>query len=194
MVFTSLHFVAFFLVVYGVYRLLPHRGQNYLLLAASYYFYASWDWRFLSLLVATTLVAYSCGAALGRLDDRRRRKQILVAGVVFNLAILGFFKYFNFFADNFHALLALAGWRTDGFTLKVLLPIGISFYTFVAMGYVIDVSAARRSRTGTSSTSPSSSGHFPRCSRVRSCGRPRCCGRSARRAPGTPRRHLRACG
>ncbi len=139
MVFTSLHFVAFFLVVYGLYRLLPHRGQNYLLLAASYYFYASWDWRFLSLLVATTLVAYSCGAALGRLNDRRRRKQVLVAGVVFNLAILGFFKYFNFFADNFHALLALAGWRTDGFTLKVLLPIGISFYTFVAMDYVIDV-------------------------------------------------------
>jgi len=139
MVFNSLHFVAFFLAVYVCYRLLPHRGQNWLLLAASYYFYASWDWRFLLLLVATTLVAHGCAIALGRLQDTKRRRLVLIAGLGFNLAMLGVFKYAGFFAENLQALLHALGWRLDAPTLKVLLPIGISFYTFVAMGYVIDV-------------------------------------------------------
>jgi len=137
--FNSLPFVVFFLAVLGLYRCLPHRGQNWLLLAASYYFYASWDWRFLGLLLASTGVSYGCGLLLGRLDGGRARRAVLAAGIGVHLALLGFFKYFNFFAANLQTLLASAGWRLDAFTLSVLLPIGISFYTFVAMGYLIDV-------------------------------------------------------
>jgi alginate O-acetyltransferase complex protein AlgI len=139
MVFNSLHFVAFFLVVYALYRVLPFRAQNVLLLAASYYFYAAWDWRFVSLLVASTLVNYAAGRALGGDRPPRARRFILGGALAFNLALLGFFKYWNFFADNVRALFALAGWHADPFTVTVLLPIGISFYTFMTMSYVIDV-------------------------------------------------------
>ena len=139
MVFNSLHFVGFFLVVYGLYRVLPHRPQNWLLLIASYYFYAAWDWRFLGLLVASTIVDFCCGLYMASRESRRARKAALVASIAFNLSMLGFFKYFNFFADNLHALFGLVGWRVDFITLRVLLPIGISFYTFITMSYVIDV-------------------------------------------------------
>ncbi len=139
MVFNSLHFVGFFLVVYGMYRLLPHRPQNWLLLAASYYFYAAWDWRFLGLLVASTVIDFCCGLFIAGRQDRRQRKIALLVSIAFNLSMLGFFKYFNFFADNLHALFGLVGWRVDLITLRVLLPIGISFYTFITMSYVIDV-------------------------------------------------------
>lgn len=139
MVFNSLQFVWFFLVVYAVYRALPHRGQNWLLLVASYYFYAAWDYRFVTLLAASTLVDFSCGLALARVRSRTRRRLILCLSIGFNLTLLGFFKYFNFFADNLQALMATVGWRMDFVTLRVLLPVGISFYTFVTMSYVIDV-------------------------------------------------------
>ncbi len=139
MVFNSLHFLWFFVVVYAAYRVLPHRAQNWLLLVASYYFYASWDWRFLGLLIASTLVDYSCALALGRTESARTRKTILFASLTFNLTLLGFFKYFNFFADSLHGLFGAVGWRADFVTLEVLLPVGISFYTFVTMSYVIDV-------------------------------------------------------
>ncbi|HSP90048.1 MAG TPA: MBOAT family O-acyltransferase [Vicinamibacterales bacterium] len=139
MVFNSLHFAVFFLAFLGLNRLLPHRGRNWLLVAASYYFYASWDWRFLGLLIVSTLTAYACGVLLGRLEDEKRRRLVLFAGLGVHLALLGFFKYFGFFAENLQALIGLAGLRADGFTLQVLLPVGISFYTFIAMSYVIDV-------------------------------------------------------
>jgi len=139
MVFNSLHFAVFFLIVLTAYRLLPHRGQNWLLLGASYYFYAAWDWRFLGLLIASTLVDFFCALAIAGSDDARRRRVLLTLSLGFNLSLLGFFKYFNFFADSLHGLFALAGWQLDFFTLKVLLPIGISFYTFMTMSYVIDV-------------------------------------------------------
>jgi alginate O-acetyltransferase complex protein AlgI len=139
MVFNSLHFVWFFLVVYAAYRLLPHRAQNWLLLVASYYFYAAWDWRFLGLLVGSTLVDYTCARALERTEGATRRRLLLALSLGFNLTLLGFFKYFNFFADNLHALFGSLGWSLDFVTIKVLLPIGISFYTFVTMSYVIDV-------------------------------------------------------
>ncbi len=139
MVFNSLQFVWFFVVVYLTYRMLPHRGQNWLLLVASYYFYAAWDWRFLGLLLGSTVVDYSCALALDRTDLPKRRKIILCLSIGFNLTVLGFFKYFNFFADNLYALFATIGWRLDFVTVRVLLPIGISFYTFMTMSYVIDV-------------------------------------------------------
>ncbi len=139
MVFNSLHFLWFFVVVYAAYRVLPHRAQNWLLLVASYYFYASWDWRFLGLLVASTIVDFSCALALDRAASPARRRLLLGASLGFNLTMLGFFKYFNFFADNLHELGGSLGWHLDFVTLHVLLPVGISFYTFVTMSYVIDV-------------------------------------------------------
>ncbi len=139
MVFNSLQFVWFFLVVYAAYRLLPHRAQNWLLLVASYYFYAAWDWRFLGLLIASTLVDFTCGLLLARTDSRTRRRTLLSLSLGFNLTLLGFFKYFNFFADNLHTMFGAFGWQLDFVTLRVLLPVGISFYTFVTMSYVIDV-------------------------------------------------------
>jgi alginate O-acetyltransferase complex protein AlgI len=146
-VFNSLQFVWFFVAVYALYRLAgavlseprAHRAQNVLLLVASYYFYAAWDYRFLGLLAASTLVDYTCGRILGASADGARRRAIMWSSIGFNLALLGFFKYFNFFADNLHALFAAVGWQMDFVTLRVLLPIGISFYTFVTMSYVIDV-------------------------------------------------------
>jgi D-alanyl-lipoteichoic acid acyltransferase DltB (MBOAT superfamily) len=147
MVFNSLHFAWFFLIVYALYRLLPalssveraHRAQNWLLLVASYYFYAAWDYRFVALLAASTIVDYTCGRAMGVMRDERRRRLVMWLSIAFNLSLLGFFKYFNFFVDNLQALLVAIGWHLDYVTLRVLLPIGISFYTFVTMSYVIDV-------------------------------------------------------
>jgi alginate O-acetyltransferase complex protein AlgI len=95
MVFNSLHFAVFFLIVLTAYRLLPHRGQNWLLLVASYYFYAAWDWRFLGLLIASTLIDFVCALAIARAADPRRRKLLLTLSLGFNLSMLGFFKYFN---------------------------------------------------------------------------------------------------
>ena len=139
MVFTSLHFVAFFAVVYAAYRVLPHRGQNWLLVAASYYFYAAWDWRFLSLLIGSTLVDYGVARAIAASTDPRRRKHLLWLSLAFNFGMLGFFKYFDFFAGSLAAVFDALGWHLDPITLHVILPIGISFYTFMSVSYVIDV-------------------------------------------------------
>ncbi len=139
MVFNSLQFVWFFIVVYAAYRLLPHRAQNWLLLVASYYFYAAWDWRFLGLLIASTLVDFTCGLWLGRSRSPATRKALLCLSLGFNLLLLGFFKYFNFFADSLQAMVGALGGQLDFVTVRILLPVGISFYTFVTMSYVIDV-------------------------------------------------------
>ncbi len=139
MVFTSLHFVAFFAVVYALYRIFPHRAQNWLLVLASYYFYAAWDWRFLSLLIGSTVVDYLLSHAIARADDRTRKKHLLWLSLAFNFGMLGFFKYFNFFADSLIAVFHTLGWNPDPITLHVILPIGISFYTFMTVSYVIDV-------------------------------------------------------
>ena len=126
MVFTSLHFALFFIVVYAIYRVLPHRPQNWLLLVASYYFYGVWDWRFLSLIVGSTIVDYAVALAIERAEDPVRRKRLLWLSLAFNFGMLGFFKYFNFFADGLGDLFALAGWRLDPVTLRVILPIGLT--------------------------------------------------------------------
>jgi D-alanyl-lipoteichoic acid acyltransferase DltB (MBOAT superfamily) len=139
MIFTSLHFAAFFIVVYGVYRALPHRGQNWWLLAASYYFYAAWDWRFLSLLVGSTLVDFAVARAIHREEEPKRRKRLLWLSLAFNFGMLGFFKYFDFFSESLAAAAARVGWHVDPITLHVILPIGISFYTFMTVSYVVDV-------------------------------------------------------
>jgi D-alanyl-lipoteichoic acid acyltransferase DltB (MBOAT superfamily) len=139
MVFNSLHFVVFFACVYALYRVLPHRAQNVMLLGASYYFYAAWDWRFLALLVGSTVIDYGCGLYIARQTAPARRRLALVVSLTFNLGMLGFFKYFNFFAENLERAFAALGWRLDPVTVDVVLPIGISFYTFMTISYVIDV-------------------------------------------------------
>lgn len=140
MVFNSLVFLVFFLVVYGLYRVLPHRGQNMLLLVASYFFYGWWDWRFLSLIFISTVVDYWAGLAIeDAADNPRRRKVALWISLVSNLGILGFFKYFNFFADNLAALFQSLGMAMAPRHLNIILPVGISFYTFQTMSYTLDI-------------------------------------------------------
>ena len=139
MVFNSLHFLAFLPIVYALYRVLPHRAQNWMLVGASYYFYAAWDWRFLGLLIGSTVVDFWVGRYLGVTKNPVRRRLALVLSLVYNLGALGFFKYFNFFAENLAAVFETLGWRLDPVTVTVILPMGISFYTFMTISYVIDV-------------------------------------------------------
>src|SRR5690606_22168664 len=139
MVFNSIEFAIFFVVVYAAYRLLPHRQQNWLLLAASYWFYAAWDWRFVGPLLGTTPGDYAVALALERQSSQSQRRQLVVVSVIFNLGVLGFFKYYAFFVDSLHGLLRAGGFDFSLPMLRVVLPIGISFYTFMSMGYVIDV-------------------------------------------------------
>ena len=142
MVFNSIHFVVFFAVVYAVYRLLGHRAQNLWLLAASYYFYAAWDWRFTGLLAASTLVSYWAGARprpAGRAGLARALAARPVGALGFLLAVLGFFKYAGFFVDSAARALSTIGFDVGDPVLAIVLPLGISFYTFMAMAYVVDV-------------------------------------------------------
>jgi D-alanyl-lipoteichoic acid acyltransferase DltB (MBOAT superfamily) len=139
MLFNSILFVLFFAVVYGVYVVLRHRAQNYWLLAASYLFYGWWDWRFLLLIFLTTAIDFVCSRAIYDTNDPARKKTFVTISVCANLGILGFFKYFNFFAENTIATLALFGLEPSVVLLHVILPVGISFYTFQSMSYSIDV-------------------------------------------------------
>ena len=140
MLFNSYIFALFLPTVLAVYYLLPWRRQNHWLLVCSYVFYGWWDWRFLSLILLSTVIDFTAGAMIGRCDDRPGvRKAGLIVSIAANLGILGFFKYFNFFADSLAALLGVIGWRVDAVTLQFVLPVGISFYTFQTMSYTIDV-------------------------------------------------------
>lgn len=142
MLFNSVSFAVFLAGVLCVYwaaaRLLPC-AQNLIILAASYFFYGMWDWRFLGLLVLGTLADFLVGIAMGRMAEPRRRKALLWADVVFNLGLLGFFKYFGFFLDSIAALLGVVGMTVNPTTMAIILPVGISYYTFKKLSYVIDV-------------------------------------------------------
>ncbi len=212
MLFNSINFFIFLTAVYLVYRLLPHRPQNILLLIASYFFYSCWDIRFLLLIVLSTVVDFTCGRIIhngvmrrreraiaslwavlstfffvvvqwkcvdlkaqghfvalkesltwkagwliflgicivvitanllyplvGRLDNDRRRSIFLAISVIVNLSILGFFKYFNFFIENMETLIQSLNLNPANFRLNIILPVGISFYTFQTMSYTIDI-------------------------------------------------------
>jgi D-alanyl-lipoteichoic acid acyltransferase DltB (MBOAT superfamily) len=136
-IFHSLDFVLFIVVVAAIYWMLPHRGQNLLLLAASYVFYGYVHPWFVILIAFTTFTLYWCARLIE--DQPRRRTAWLWAGIAINLAILGFYKYFNFFAENVRVALGAAGVSVEPIMLRVMLPVGISFYTFQAIGYVVDV-------------------------------------------------------
>lgn len=137
MIFNSLEFFVFLPLVLAAYYALSPRAQNAWLVLASYFFYGWWDWRFLSLLWVSTLIDYVCGRAMER--HPRRKRAWLLASMLSNLGILGCFKYFNFFVDSAAALLAAAGLDPHLPVLRVILPVGISFYTFQTMSYTIDV-------------------------------------------------------
>ncbi len=139
MAFNSVQYLVFLAIVVGAYGLLTRRGQNGLLLIASYAFYAAWDWRFLSLLWISTVTDYFVGRGMGRAEGRAVRRRLLVVSLAVNLGLLALFKYFNFFADSAAALLESAGLNADWPTLNVVLPVGISFYTFQTLSYTIDV-------------------------------------------------------
>lgn len=139
MLFNSFAFVVYLLIVLPLYYALPHRYQNRMLLFASYLFYGWWDWRFLSLLAISTLVDYSLGKRISGTSAQSARKYLLAASIVVNLGMLAVFKYFNFFVDSAAAVLQFAGLNANLPLLSVVLPVGISFYTFQSLAYVIDV-------------------------------------------------------
>lgn len=141
MTFSSFVFVAFFTAFYPAYLLLMrrHRAQNAFLLAASLTFYGYWDWRFLFLLAFSAAIDYFAAIWIERSETPRVRRRLLILSLTSNLCILGGFKYFNFFASNLHALLESLHLAVSMRTLDIILPIGISFYTFQAMSYAIDV-------------------------------------------------------
>ncbi len=143
MPFNSLEFGVFFAIVFSLYLVLPRRGQNRMLLVASYVFYGAWSWKFLSLIAISTGVDYLVGRALGRSTSPQRRKQLVLVSLATNLGILGFFKYAGFFAGSLQELFAGFGITLPAFALDVVLPVGISFYTFQTLGYSIDVYRGR---------------------------------------------------
>lgn len=113
--------------------------QNLLLLVASYYFYACWDWRFMFLLMFSTFLDYYTGLKIEESKNQNLRKFWLWLSVGINLGFLGFFKYYNFFAESFAEMLQNFGLQVNPWTLKVILPVGISFYTFHGLSYVLDI-------------------------------------------------------
>lgn len=139
MQFNSLQFALFFGVVFFLYLALKHRWQNGMLLAASCVFYAAWDWRFLTLIFISITTDYFCGLKIQKSRDEKIQKRFLLLSIFVNLAILGFFKYFNFFTVNFARLINWFGFSAHPHILNIILPIGISFYTFKTMSYTIDV-------------------------------------------------------
>ena len=140
MVFNSYAFAIFLPLVLGAYWLLRgHRRQNLLLLLASYVFYGAWDPRFLLLMWFTTLVDFAVGRRLQRESDDRTRRRVLAISLVINLGVLATFKYFGFFTDSFADFAGAFGLQVDPPTLQLLLPIGISFYTFHGISYTVDV-------------------------------------------------------
>lgn len=139
MVFNSVQFLFFLPIVFLLYWLVfkPVKWQNVLIVVASYVFYGWWDWRFLGLIAFTSLCSYASGVMIEK--HREKGKIFSAANIVLNLLILGFFKYFNFFTDSFAQAMNSLGWHCDAPTLNIVLPVGISFYTFQALSYSIDV-------------------------------------------------------
>ncbi len=151
MSFNSIDFALFVPLVFFFYWFAFNRNlkaQNAFLLVMSYVFYGWWDYRFLSLLFISTVVDYYVGIGLGKTDNTRQRKLLLALSVACNLGLLGFFKYFNFFVDNLESVFTFLGRPIELGTLKVILPVGISFYTFQTMSYSIDVYRKAMKPTG----------------------------------------------
>jgi len=139
MLFNSFDFLIFFVTVFLLQLVLPHRPRNITLLATSYFFYGCWNWRFLSLIIISTLVDFHCGRVVARSTDPRTRKSFVAISAVCNLGLLGFFKYANFFVDSAQTMISSFGFDGRAWHLDIVLPVGISFYTFQTMSYTIDI-------------------------------------------------------
>ena len=142
MLFNSWAFALFLPLVFLLYwsvRSAGDRAQNAFVIAASYFFYGFWDYRFLALIVLSSTTDYVVGLELAAESRPRHRRWWLGASLAVNLGLLGFFKYFNFFAESMGRMLSSLGMQADDVTLHVILPIGISFYTFQTLSYTIDV-------------------------------------------------------
>ena len=142
MLFNSFEFLVFLPIVFLLYWFVFHgrQWQNLLIVVASYIFYGWWNWRFLLLIALTSLCSYGSGLLLEHYEGQRRKQQLVSASnIVLNLGILGVFKYYNFFVENLDALFGALGWHLDWVTMNIILPVGISFYTFQALSYTIDV-------------------------------------------------------
>ncbi|MHB8079590.1 MAG: MBOAT family O-acyltransferase [Candidatus Krumholzibacteriia bacterium] len=143
MLFNSLRFLLFFAVVLLVVPRLSWRRQNLFLLAASYFFYGSWDWRFVGLLLLTTTIDFVCGLRIAAATEPRGRRNWMLAGVIGSLSILAVFKYCGFFVVSFGELLGRLGLEAHLPVLRIVLPVGISFYTFQSLSYTLDIYRGR---------------------------------------------------
>ena len=142
MLFNSIDFAIFLPIVFLLYWFVTNKNlklQNLLIVVASYVFYGWWDWRFLSLILFSTLVDYSVGRQLKNEENQFKRKILLWTSILVNLGFLGFFKYYNFFLDNFITAFSFFGQKIQTNSLNIILPVGISFYTFQTLSYSIDV-------------------------------------------------------
>ncbi|MFZ1332345.1 MAG: MBOAT family O-acyltransferase [Flavobacteriales bacterium] len=142
MLFNSIDFAIFLPIVFLLYWWVGGKSQrlrNVIVLVASYVFYGWWDWRFLGLIAFSTMLDFGLGVALGNTDDEQKRKYLLWTSLAINLGFLGFFKYYNFFTDSFTDAFTLFGSEFKASRLNIILPVGISFYTFQTLSYTIDV-------------------------------------------------------
>jgi D-alanyl-lipoteichoic acid acyltransferase DltB (MBOAT superfamily) len=142
MFFNSLDFAIFLPLVFFLYWFIAQKNlklQNALIVFSSYVFYGWWDWRFLSLILFSTIVDYTIGQRLIKEEHKSKRKVLLWTSITVNLGFLGFFKYYNFFLENFVDAFSLFGMQINANSLNIILPVGISFYTFQTLSYTIDV-------------------------------------------------------
>ncbi len=142
MLFNSLDFALFLPIIFVLYWFVFQKhlkAQNALIALASYVFYGWWDWRFLSLIIFSSIIDYFIGLQLEKTIQERQRKLLLWTSVFVNLGFLGFFKYFNFFVDNFVQAFSFFGYQIPNTSLDIILPVGISFYTFQTLSYTIDI-------------------------------------------------------
>lgn len=142
MLFNSLNFAIFFPIIFLFYWFIFQKNlklQNIFLLAASYFFYSCWDWRFLFLLIFSTALDFYTGLRISGSKSKKTKKAWLAASIIINLGFLGFFKYYNFFIDSFSDVLQSVGLKANFTSLQVILPVGISFYTFHGLSYVFDI-------------------------------------------------------
>src|SRR4030095_2343688 len=145
MLFNSFQFAVFLPVVFILYWLInkDHKVQNFFLVVASFYFYGSWDYRFLFLLLFSISLDYYTGIKIFSASRKNLKRVWLLVSICINVGFLAVFKYYNFFAESFQNLLSVFGFKADLGTLKVILPVGISFYTFHGLSYVFDLYNSR---------------------------------------------------